>query len=356
MFKKNKRAEVESQFNWVFVLIAGGVILLFFVTFIYRHKVISDKKLELKFNQNLDLRLSMAEITSKSLNNVSDLLGKSIQFSCKSVGQVNFKKKTIFSPSVVEAKRLYIYSYPFEAAFKVNNFVYVINPNVRYVFIKPNPFAFSDDLYAHFYNIMPEGTMLITPLNDKYEYKNIFSKSKSVRFVFINTPVYLIEIDKDIDKYQDVSAIKITSDKKLVFYEKNKNGKLLESGKSFYFDDASLFGAFIVDKKEVYDCMMENAFNRLNYVSEVYIGKIERLESISSPDCRDVYISLKNDIGSLKDIAESLGSRGAFKSFSTTAERLSNFKTLNDRFYTIVDEIAGENKRIELSKCPVKIY
>ena len=46
LFKKNKRCQAESQFHWVFVLIAGAAILSFFVTFVYKHKAITEKKEE----------------------------------------------------------------------------------------------------------------------------------------------------------------------------------------------------------------------------------------------------------------------------------------------------------------------
>ena len=45
MVKKGKRAAIEVQFNWIFILIIGGIILMFFFGIVKSQKTVSEKKI-----------------------------------------------------------------------------------------------------------------------------------------------------------------------------------------------------------------------------------------------------------------------------------------------------------------------
>ena len=45
MVVKSKKAFIETQFNWIFIIIAGGIILLFFFAVVNKQKDVSDIKI-----------------------------------------------------------------------------------------------------------------------------------------------------------------------------------------------------------------------------------------------------------------------------------------------------------------------
>ncbi len=351
MFKKNKKAEAESQFNWIFVLVAGGVILLFFAIFIYRYRDLNDKKLEIKFNQDLDLMISMSGITSNSLNNRSDVPFKDFEFSCQGLGVTDFRKKVVFAPSIVKTRRLYLYSHPFLTPFMVSNFVYVISPNIKYVFVLNENDDASSVFFHDLNDVIPKGAMLRdkTPI---YMYKDIFVQSQSVRFIFINQNVNRLLIDKinkDVkdNKYKSLSVLSVsTHDQKISFYEQDKETKKLGfTGDSYYFDEASLLGAVVSDDKDLYDCMVANAFNKLYYMSSVYLGKISKLREGVGLVCPiTIYDELESGIYLLRSLSSELKHEDDFSEIGTSISKVGDFKD----HVAIID---AENKKIEKSAC-----
>ncbi len=358
-YNKKKRAQVESQFNWIFILIAGGIILLLFATFIYRYKTINDQKQQLMFSRQLDLQIATLEVSSQpSLVNRTDLPNKELKFNCQGMSGMSFGKKVVFAPLSIKPDELYVYSYPFKAGFVVTNFVYVIDPDILYVFITDE----NDETYRQIIKTL--GIARSAVRKKVYEGfgsamgdEDLFSKFKSIRFVFVN-PTGTIDLSSYVNdnKKQHISALEIDhggtdGNHKLTFYELDDSGNLVAGQKqeTYYFDDASLLGAVVTDNKKMYDCMMASGFDRLYYLADIYYEKIVLLKDDTNLglDCREFYklnpgsgrVSFEDNFKLLKDdVADKFRKPDDFKSLT------SNYA---NNFYKHVKEIEQGNEIIE---------
>ena len=95
---RSKKGVVEIQFNWMFVLIAGAIILALFIGIILRQKGISETTTNALILNNLDAVLSGSEVSVGTVNVVKMPEAKrfitSIKTACgvdKNKGLINFR-------------------------------------------------------------------------------------------------------------------------------------------------------------------------------------------------------------------------------------------------------------------------
>ena len=75
-----KKGGVEVQFNWVFVFVAGTLILAFFVGFVMSQKQVADKKLASRILRDTNTILTQSKLTAGKSDYVP--LVKPLTFSC----------------------------------------------------------------------------------------------------------------------------------------------------------------------------------------------------------------------------------------------------------------------------------
>ena len=102
----NKKAMIEIQFHWIFILIVGAVILLFFATMIYRQKTVSETGISADVLVNLESIISGSMISTKTLNLLDIPKGTEISYKdCNQyeVGPYNKQTNTIvmFAPKKI---------------------------------------------------------------------------------------------------------------------------------------------------------------------------------------------------------------------------------------------------------------
>ena len=66
--KNQKIAQISIQFSWIFILIAGAIILLFFTSIIYKQKDISEQKLSASVLNQLETILTSSGLSSGTIN------------------------------------------------------------------------------------------------------------------------------------------------------------------------------------------------------------------------------------------------------------------------------------------------
>ena len=60
---ENKKGVIEVQFNWVFIIIIGAVIIAFFVNMSMKQKGVSEEKLSVTIAEHMKTILTGAEVT-----------------------------------------------------------------------------------------------------------------------------------------------------------------------------------------------------------------------------------------------------------------------------------------------------
>lgn len=275
-----KRGAIEVQFNWIFVLIAGAVILILIIGNVQRQKNISKYSIDILTLNSLDAVLSGFEASTGSIN-VLEIPNSKIEFGCNKATIVGVSKQfnamNVFTPSVLEGNNIISVNNEWKIPYKATNLIYLTNPNIKYIFIGNSDFA------RELYVMMPDeinsdGYTQVQAIQDE--------NYDSVRIIFFNQEPEIPDSFKAAKK--SVTALKVNGNENkgdIEFFELVDN-EFESKGTSHYLRQATLFGAVFTDDIEVYECVMESAFKDLKAVSQVYKKKIDGL--------REYYIE-KND-------------------------------------------------------------
>lgn len=310
MVRQGKKGVVELQFNWMFVIIAGGVLLLFFFNLSRGQSDLLQKALHGKVMKDLDAIFISAE-GAKGTTSLIKIPKSDITFECDRylLGEFpnSLNNRILFAPSHLKGKELLTWSYDWNVPYRVTNFLYITNPSVQYVYVRDSSNQRSQEFFDAFLSLVPEQLTNIT-----LAYPPILKDEgyDQVRLVFYEFDTTLsnnaVDVERvDLDALRgyddaDVSAIKIRGvqaadlDKEyfygiVEFYEKAKVGrrvKFVKTGDAPLFGKASLFGALFASQQKVkggnemvYSCIMNRAVEKLSVVTTLYKNRAELLKN-----------------------------------------------------------------------------
>ena len=147
--RKSKKGQTDVQLHWIFILIAGGIILAFFVSLAVWYQGQQETKLENTIVGKLQTLFTTAresprtakplQIPEMTLTFTCDPNGCS-EYGCASEfsgGGVSksTEAEVIFSPKILQGSFLVTWSLPWLVPFPVTNFLYVTNDKIRYLVI-----------------------------------------------------------------------------------------------------------------------------------------------------------------------------------------------------------------------------
>src|SRR3989338_411247 len=119
---KFKKRAVEIQFNWLFVLIIGAIILILFSGIIMRQKNISETSKNVFLLNNLDAIFSGSEVSQGTVNIVK-IPETKIEFRCNrySIGKLSkqLQVMNVFPHSVLEGNQLIAMTLDFSIPYRV---------------------------------------------------------------------------------------------------------------------------------------------------------------------------------------------------------------------------------------------
>ena len=315
-----KRGAIEVQFNWIFILIAGIVILGFFLSIVNKQKHIAEDQVSASIRINLGAVLTGTSAASATASRIN-IPNIDIIYDCDGyiVGRADaIRTKTSFAPSLVKGPVIISWTRDWHMPFRVTNFLYITSPFVKYIFVND-----SAGVAEHIYNALPNRTIM-----DQGEVKAFFSKELvdfnkineikdqnhyKIRFIFFEDGPENADIDGLFGglKNKDITAVKIHANDiskldgvgELTFYTK-KLGKFTEiwgASESAYIGEASVFGAIFADDPETYNCNMQRAFNTFKLVNTIYLEKVKELKEyyqndpMADPnDCQTPYINARD--------------------------------------------------------------
>jgi len=272
----HKKAAIEMQFNWLFVLIIGAIILLLVGSLLFKQKEVSTQSKNALLTRNLDAILSGADA---SLNTVSviTLPQSKIEFQCDEYRVGTFSRKMevmhVFTPTTLEGNKLITQTLEWSLPFRITNIVYLTSPAYRYMVIGQNQLA------QEAFMLFPNETF--TERSDSLGSVKSRGEQK-IRLIFFddsvaNNKVVPIAFAKMADK--DVTALKAsgTLDNGDIEFFGKKGDRFVSLQSTSYFRKETLFGAMITDSPSLYVCTMENLFQKLGIVAEVYKIRTQQL-------------------------------------------------------------------------------
>jgi len=283
--KKNKKG-FQISFAWLFAIIAGGFILFLAIYGVTRlmdtgGDITSTKTgvelgvllnpLETGFESGRTVLLTMPVETRihNKYNTYGNFGAQIIQISQKSYGKwsqterdISFPNKYIFSDSIVEGKKFFIFSKPFKFPFKVADVIYLTSSEKNYCF-RDAPERIEEEL---------------SDLNQE----NLFVE---------NCPAENVEVCFETGIGCDINV--------------DYYGKEVEkSGQTMFFETDALMYAAIFSDKSIYDYQIKRLMQRTNELLLLYDTKAVLLLDQGCPQDVNLFVfrSVINNVRNSEDL------------------------------------------------------
>ncbi len=284
-FPRGKKAQMEVTFNWVYILIAGAVILLFFVGLVARQKTVSEERLSGEVVQVMSSILAGAGVSEKTKNfiDASGLADYTLYFQClEGVSEFGIKDKPartqnsidpIFAPHEIRSSRIVTWSLPYTLPFKVMDFLFIIPSNVKY-YIMGNDADFVNEFLNStegIERVFVAGLQQIEP--EENLQVRIIDTSGTV-IPGSNVPAQLQYFEDE-----EVSAVVFTGANQVDFYQKQSSSWRKSNLNPLRIislpgeRDAAKYAAIFSADDQMYWCNMNKALTRLDLLTKVYGGE-----------------------------------------------------------------------------------
>ncbi len=282
------RGQLEIQFNWIFILIAGTVILGFFFSIIVKQQSVSEQKLAISLVNELDAITTGASVAKGAAQRL-DLPKAGIDFSCSeecacafSIGKVSrdFKDKIMFAPKRIEGDEIVFWTLDWKVPFRATNFLFATNERIKYFFVADDSQE-SQQLRAKVQALVPEQVnadfITLTDVDCASTPDCVRNENYvQVKLVFLN-------IDPNFGGLQlhdsfaetTISAALITPDYVNFYKRKNLVSQEFDASRAYYVGDAGLFAAIFAEDEIMFRCNLQEASRKLSYVSKVLADRAE---------------------------------------------------------------------------------
>ncbi len=333
--KASRKAQAETQLNWIFILIVGAIILAFFTYIVMKQKTSSEAKFAGKVSQQINTILVGAKVSSGTVQEIPTP-ELAIRFTCNDyyIGPASQRlgNRVVFAQENLEGTKLITWTLDWNVPFKVTSFLYMTTPNVRYVIVGNANDRAANELFS----ILPVKMNKELVATQDYPGSVRNEGDKYVRFIFVNSGT-MFNIPVGFDNVE-VSGLSIDTERgELQFLVRSVSDSesFTTSGpRHTYTEPEPLYGAVFMDKPEEYACLMKRAYTRLGMVTKVYAEKLNMIAPIYSGTSCEGYYGNNGDLKAIVDAVKSYPP--SYGAIGTSRSNL--FET---------------NTRLQLQSCPL---
>lgn len=345
----------EEQFHWIFILIAGALILAFFFTVAQKQRSLSSEKLQLSLITDVE-DIFVGALVSKGTAQVLPLPPQGLGFECTrgcdchfqvSRAEKSFGGKSFFGPKLLQGEDALVWTLDWKIPYRAANFVLITNPAQLFVFVHDERDSQSKLLRDQVVDGLPprierRGVVVaeVKYLNatlDEVESMDA-QEFERVRFVFLGIEPSRVEQLSVARGWDDVSAVSV--DRNAVgFYE--YDGAFESVDYISYAGLPSVYAAIFAEDSVMYACSLGFAFERLSSLARVYEGRAKSLQSaveVSRPYCS--YQPLIDGVRQQSVAADAVAG-----SLRTESQRVSEVGRL-------ASNVERLNQEIVLRSCP----
>ncbi len=302
------RAQVEIQFNWIYILVAGIVILAFFVGIVIQQKKSAETRLHADVQRTLQTIFTGAAV-AQSTKQAIEIPPSKLSFFCDASGASGVQIEgapvpfdtpiqPIFAPHELGTDKLVLWSLPYEMPFRITNVLLVTvpkgSPAIKYIVIGDYLFVIENMVKQTYFEAQGKPTEMnfefISPFDATLISNKIPQNAKTqLRFVFFDG----IGMDDAKEALADVpnkaTAVSFNiASKQATYYAFEGKGWIrgddvslptLTSFQSSDDTDALFYAALFAADAEQFNCNMKKIFGKMEMISELYEKKTERLRS-----------------------------------------------------------------------------
>ncbi|GEM_PF-5131079 len=338
-----KRGMIGQQINWIYVMIAGSMILIFFTSLVYKQKQAAEQASAEEALKAVEA-LTMQPPRSSQLMRISNV---DLKASCTSglttlrIGKASPLRTNlpIFSPSQIKSNEIIAMTDEWLMPFKVANFVYLTANDTRYTILYDKVSENSENLAQDIYKELPEQAN--KELLEKTRQTPNTNTRRTVLVAALTEPSAQGWMRQSQDK--SITAIKIAPDPSqdtykmwetgtITYYAYNKAANTFtQTASTRYTGRAMMTAAIYAENKAMFECSMTKAYGRLQATASVYSIRAAKLqEAVQKAE--------------LPRICE--GKYGA--------ETIEQLKTAREAeaLYELKQELEQQNRNALLASCP----
>ncbi len=287
-----KKAQIEITFHWIFVLIAGAAILIFFIVLTNNQKKDSVQELSTIIGGRMAALLATIQQNPDSFQTL-EMLNAEMVFRCEQDGhtyslkdgksRIQLETEIIFTPQIVGGSKPIVWTKLYAAPYPVTQILYLSDEKTQYIFI-------DDPLTKPYYDMLPVNFERMLVVKDNI--KNI--TDQGFRQYIIVAPSYKIGLNSlqnaVLRKSKIVDLSKTNTEKKVLFYDPNSdeiNKYQNSSAWKPYVNDEVLLGAIISGDEKLYGCTMEKLMHTARIVGEINLNRTNQIANIEKtiPEC-----------------------------------------------------------------------
>lgn len=302
------------QVNWIFVLIAGAVILAFFFGVAQRQRALSEEHLSLTLAADLESIFTSAVVSRGTAQEFP--VPEGLAFECSEgcdcrfrVGRASrsFGDLVVFAPALVESDAV-VWALEWSEPFHITNFLLIAPQVTHYVVAADDSFA--RQMRSRILDRVP-AQLDIEVVPDVPDIMD------SARFIFINTlpdpPAFRGEL----------TAVRINQGSVSFFVKYARDSFWTPLETIPYEGDEQLLAA-LFSEGLTYRCGLRQAYRKAGYVGEVLLRRAEALQDIASARDSTCYYdaavaALTDQIAAAQLLSSALAPAGEF---ANAAERI----------------------------------
>ncbi len=273
----------DFQFNWIFILVAGIILLIFFAGFGMRYKSLQEKREQANTVRSLNNGIN--GLNNNNLYTEINIGSKDIDINCNKISLSEFSQsfddKILFADNVNEKVIVWVKRLNFP--YPVTNFVYFADPNKEYVFLYDKK---SESFVDKLIEDIPKKINVIKTES----LVDIGENAKVIAFFDVNQQLLwdykhiMIDLDKET----------ISFGQKLPTIPKESEGYLVESDEVNYLNEDFLYAA-IFSNYENYNCGFNEAVNKIRLVNQIYLERTNLIDKKCSYPS-NIFYQINDDI------------------------------------------------------------
>ncbi|HLD33463.1 MAG TPA: hypothetical protein VJB66_01970 [Candidatus Nanoarchaeia archaeon] len=286
-----KKAQVSVPFQWMYVLIAGAVILMLFITFVSRQKDSSEKQLSIEVTQKLNNIFTLTAQSTKTFN-PQRMSPAELHFSCDKddVSQYWIGKGSpesietiaVFASSRIPIeKQLDTWTWPFDMPFSVMNVMFLSSPTIT-TFVVYDDEPFSETIRTKMQEDFPgEFNVIDIEIDDFTNERGYSLSTPLVRMIYLTD---IQQLPPRIQRMpdQNVLAVRIGSERTATYYKKQGNQLIEDEAVAIIqtLDDPNpaFYGVFFSQNAEFYQCTMRKIFKRMSLLAGLYEARADEMK------------------------------------------------------------------------------
>jgi hypothetical protein len=290
------RGMTATFFNWIFIIIAGALIIMFFFKIIHAQAKLTETEISTRVLKDLEDIIIGKSTTSETASEIkiqnrefiiecaepcTERTGCKSSISTPNSMPIEMSGQPIFSLQKIKADTIYAFTLSWNIPFHAGNFLYLASPGEKIIFDSATCGAGTDcdRIFAKIPQRIKNARIAVQTANPQAEQGDFVRKVK-----FGNCP------------YEENTIC--VDGNKINFYE--------SSTKSFnYYGDETVLGAIFSQDSKTFECNMKKAVYKMKNIQAVLEGKRAQFSTYyqneqPNQNCQSVYNEIQAPLDTYK--------------------------------------------------------